>query len=186
MSLLATSSQTVGPYVHIAFPRVASADLAPEGVGGERIVVGGTIVDGDGKPMGDGFVEIWQADAEGRYVHPESSGAARSASGFKGFGRCATDAAGAFRFTTIKPGRVPGPGGALQAPHLSVLIFARGLLRHLNTRMYFPDEPANAQDPVLRLVPEERRATLVARRSAETLVWNVVLQGHDETVFFDY
>lgn len=186
MSLMTTSSQTVGPYVHLAFPHVASAELAPAGVPGERIAVHGTIVDGDGAPMIDGFIEIWQADAEGRYVHPESSGAARSASGFKGFGRCATDATGTFRFTTIKPGRVAGPGGVLQAPHLSVLIFSRGLLKHLATRMYFPDDPANGEDPVLRLVPEDRRATLIARRAADGIAWNVVLQGRDETVFFDY
>ncbi|MEO5700302.1 MAG: protocatechuate 3,4-dioxygenase subunit alpha [Casimicrobiaceae bacterium] len=186
MSLLATSSQTVGPYVHLAFPHVASADVAPAGVPGERIVVRGTIVDGDGKPMNDGFVELWQADAEGRYVHPESSGAAFADSGFKGFGRCATDNTGTFRFNTIKPGRVAGADGTLQAPHLTVLIFARGLLKHLATRMYFPDDAANAEDPILQLVPQARRSTLIARREADALAWNIVLQGPGETVFFDY
>ncbi|MEP7208851.1 MAG: protocatechuate 3,4-dioxygenase subunit alpha [Casimicrobiaceae bacterium] len=186
MSLLATSSQTVGPYVHLAFPHVASADLAPDGVPGVRVAVRGTIVDGDGKPMNDGFVEIWQADAEGRYVHPESSGAARASSGFKGFGRCATDTTGTFRFATIKPGRVAGPDGTLQAPHLSVLIFSRGLLKHLATRMYFPDDAANAEDPILRRVPEARRSTLIARREADGVAWNIVLQGPGETVFLDF
>ena len=94
---------------------------------------------------------------------------------------------GRYRFTSIKPGRVPGASGALQAPHISVMLFARGLLRHLNTRMYFPDDAANADDPVLRLVPDDRRRTLIAARRADgTLEWNVVLQGRDETVFFEY
>lgn len=183
MSLLATASQTVGPYVHIGFARLFNDNLAPEGVPGERVAVSGTIVDGAGQPMTDGIVEIWQADATGHYTHPESGGAARQ---FRGFGRVATDRTGTFRFTTVKPGRVPGPGGVLQAPHLSILIFSRGLLKHLSTRMYFPDEPANAEDAILKLVPAERRDTLVARRDGHGLAWNIVLQGRDETVFFDY
>ncbi|HZQ61365.1 MAG TPA: protocatechuate 3,4-dioxygenase subunit alpha [Casimicrobiaceae bacterium] len=183
MSLLATSNQTVGPYVHIGFAKLYRDDLAGGSGAGERVHLTGRIVDGDGKPMSDGIVEIWQADGNGRYAHPESSG---SASEFKGFGRVPTDRDGRFRFTTIKPGRVPVPGGALQAPHISVMIFSRGLLRHLSTRMYFPDEPSNAQDPILRLVPKDRRATLIATRGGEGLEWNVVLQGADETVFFDF
>ena len=183
MSLLATSSQTVGPYVHIGFTKLYKDDLAPAGVEGQRVAVSGRVVDGDGNPMGDGIVEIWQADAHGRYAHPES-GTTQSA--FHGFGRVPTDSDGRFRFTTIKPGRVPGPGGVLQAPHLSALIVSRGLLKHLSTRMYFPDDSI-AEDPILRLVPEERRATLVARSSGPgALEWNIVLQGRDETVFFDF
>ncbi len=186
MSLLATSSQTVGPYVHIGFTRLYNDNLAPAGVKGERVVVTGGIVDGEGRPMTDGIVEIWQADANGRYAHSEPQGGAPVDGAFKGFGRVPTDRGGKFHFTTIKPGRVPGPGGAMQAPHLSVLIFSRGLLKHLSTRMYFPDDATNAQDPVLRLVPEDRRATLIARRGGEGLVWDVVLQGANETVFFDF
>src|SRR6266704_484787 len=108
---------------------------------------------------------------------------------FRGFGRSLTDANGGYRFATIKPGRVPGPGGVQQAPHIAVTIFMRGLLKQLFTRVYFADDPANAQDPVLSLVPAERRATLIARRSAtdkSLFEWNVSLQGRDETVFFDY
>ena len=123
-------------------------------------------------------MEIWQADADGKY----------GKKGFRGFGRSATDDQGAFRFHTIKPGRVAGSGGKLQAPHLAVNVFMRGLLKQLVTRIYFPDEPANAKDAVLALVPAERRATLVAKKLAGkggVLAWNVVLQGRDETVFFD-
>ena len=185
MSLLATSNQTVGPYVHIGFAHLFRNELAPANTPGERVAITGRIVDGDGKPMNDGVVEIWQADAHGRYAHPESRGnAAKDA--FKGWGRTPTDRDGRFHFSTIKPGRVPVPGGALQAPHLSVLIFSRGLLRHLWTRMYFPDDAANAEDPILRLVPHDRRPTLIAQRQGAGLVWNVVLQGADETVFFDF
>lgn len=182
MSLLATSSQTSGPYVHIGFERLLRDNIAAPGVEGERVAVSGHIVDGEGRPMNDGFVEIWQADARGRYAHPESGGTEPE---FRGFGRVATDAEGRFAFTTVKPGRVPGPQGSEQAPHLTVLIFSRGLLRHLWTRMYFPDD-ANAEDPILALVPPDRRATLVARSvGPSALEWNIVLQGADETVFFD-
>ncbi len=133
--------------------------------------------------MTDGIVEIWQADAQGRYAHPEGGGAQAA---FKGFGRVPTDRDGQFRFTSIKPGRVPAADGAMQAPHLSIAVFARGLLKHLVTRMYFPDDPANAQDPVLALVPADRRQTLIAKRNGNELRWNIVIQGEAETVFFDY
>lgn len=187
MSLLATSSQTVGPYVAIGFARLNNDNLAPAGVTGERITVTGRIVDGDANPMTDGVIEIWQANAHGRYAHPEAAAEAPLEPAFKGFGRIPTDANGRFRFTSIKPGRVPGPGTAMQAPHLNVLIFSRGLLKHLNTRMYFPDETANAEDPILQLVPAERRQTLIAHNNTgnHELEWNIVLQGADETVFFD-
>jgi protocatechuate 3,4-dioxygenase alpha subunit len=123
-------------------------------------------------------VEIWQADAAGNYGQKP----------FRGFGRSATDDQGAFRFQTIKPGRVPGPDGKLQAPHIAVNVFMRGLLKQLVTRMYFPDDASNAADGVLARVPQERRGTLVAKPAAGKpgkLEWNVVLQGRDETVFFD-
>jgi protocatechuate 3,4-dioxygenase alpha subunit len=122
----------------------------------------------------------------GRYRHPEDPRAGEVDPRFRGFGRVATDAEGAFRFATVKPGRVPGPGGRLQAPHLACAVFLRGLLRHLVTRVYFPDEAANAQDPVLALVEPGRRSTLVARRGASpgSFAWDVVLQGDAETVFF--
>ena len=178
MSLHATTSQTVGPYLHIGLTWLIIEDLAPKGVAGERISIAGRVIDGDGKPVNDALVEIWQADADGKY----------GGKSFRGFGRSATDDKGAFRFRTIKPGRVAGPGGKRQAPHIAVNVFMRGLLKQLVTRVYFPDDPANAKDAVLALVPAERRATLVAKKVAgkgSVLEWNVVLQGRDETVFFD-
>jgi len=178
MSLHATTSQTVGPYLHIGLTPMTIENLAPAGVAGERVSIEGKVVDGDGKPVNDALVEIWQANAEGRYGQK----------GFRGFGRSPTDDEGMFRFQTIKPGRVPGPGGKLQAPHIAANIFMRGQLKQLVSRIYFPDDPANAEDPVLALVPAERRATLIAKRAAAkpgALEWNVILQGRDETVFFD-
>jgi protocatechuate 3,4-dioxygenase alpha subunit len=189
MSQLTTSSQTVGPYVKIGFEPFAVIDLAPAGVTGERITLSGRVTDGDGKPVNDGVIEIWQANAQGKYAHPEDAQDKPIEAGFRGFGRCLADGEGRFRFTSVKPGRVPGLGGAVQAPHIVVTVFMRGLLKHLITRVYFPDDPANAEDAVLKLVPPERRATLIARRSAAdkgTLEWNIILQGQDETVFFDF
>ena len=189
MSQLTTSSQTVGPYVKIGLGPFAVVDLAPAGVTGERITLSGRVTDGDGKPVNDAVIEIWQANARGKYAHPEDAQDKPIEAGFRGFGRCLTDDMGRYRFTTIKPGRVPGPGGAPQAPHIVVTVFMRGLLKHLITRVYFPDDPANAEDAVLKLVPADRRATLIARRSPTdtgTLEWNIVLQGKDETVFFDF
>src|ERR1043166_1315549 len=179
MSLLTTSSQTVGPYVRIGFEANAIEELAPPGVTGERITLTGRLTDGDGKPVNDAVVEIWQANAHGKYAHPEAAQDKPIDASFRGFGRSLTDADGGFRFATIKPGRVPGPGGSLQAPHIAVIVFMRGLLRHLITRVYFPDDPANAEDAVLRLVPAERRATLIATRGSakNALEWNVRLQG---------
>jgi protocatechuate 3,4-dioxygenase alpha subunit len=177
MSLHATTSQTVGPYLHIGLNWLIIEKLAPAGVPGERVAIEGRVLDGDGKPVNDALVEIWQADSRGAY------GGKR----FRGFGRSATDANGAYRFQTIKPGRVPGPDGTMQAPHLGVQIFMRGQLKQLVSRIYFPGDPANAKDPVLALVPAARRGTLVAKKGAKAgaLQWNVILQGKDETVFFD-
>ena len=178
MSLYATTSQTVGPYLHIGLTWLIREDLVGPGVTGDPITIQGRVLDGDGKPVNDALVEIWQADSRGKY------GASKR---FRGFGRSATDDAGAFRFSTIKPGRVPGPDGKLQAPHILAVIFMRGQLKHLVSRIYFPDEASNAQDPVLARVPKERRATLVARKTGKpgVLEWNVILQGRGETVFFD-
>lgn len=187
MSLITTASQTVGPYVKIGFVPLAVDSIAPEGVAGERVTLHGRLVDGDGKPITDGVLEIWQADAEGRYAHPE--GAKATPAAFRGFGRILTDGKGEFRFSTVKPGRVPGPDGKLQAPHLMVTVFMRGLLKHLLTRVYFPGESSNSDDPVLNLVPVDRRGTLIATGlagSTSSLEWNVVVQGTNETVFFDF
>jgi protocatechuate 3,4-dioxygenase, alpha subunit len=187
MSLYATGSQTVGPYLHIGLTWLTTRNIAPAGVPGERITVQGRLLDGDGAPVNDGLIEIWQANALGKYAHPEDRQKKGLHKRFRGFGRIPTDDRGAFRFTTIKPGAVPGPKGRAQAPHLVVGVFMRGLLKQLATRMYFPDEPANRRDPLLSLVPEARRGTLIAtRKSRGTLDWNIVLQGEGETVFFDF
>ena len=186
MKVPATTSQTIGPYLRIGLEWMVIEDLAPAGVAGERVRIEGRVIDGDGKPVNDAAVELWQANSHGRYAHPEDTRDLPLESAFRGYGRSLTDENGAFRFRTIKPGRVPGPDGKLQAPHLVVTIFMRGLLKQLLTRVYFPDDPANADDPILKLIPAERRATLIARGKGDGLEWNVILQGRDETVFFDF
>jgi protocatechuate 3,4-dioxygenase alpha subunit len=182
-----TSSQTIGPYLHIGMTWLVDENMAPEGVAGERVTVQGRMTDADGTPVNDAMVEIWQANSHGKYAHPEDNRDLPVDKAFTGFGRVYTDEDGRFRFHTIKPGRVPGPDGTTQAPHLNVTIFMRGLLKHLITRVYFEGENNDA-DPVFARVPAERRATLVARRGGKpgALEWNVVLQGDNETVFFDY
>jgi protocatechuate 3,4-dioxygenase alpha subunit len=192
MSLQMTASQTVGPYLHIGMDGLNIDNLVGEGVTGERLVIEGRVFDGNGKPVTDGLVEIWQANAHGKYAHPDDTRDLPLEPGFKGFGRLPTDEEGGFRFTTIRPGRVPGPASSLQAPHIIVSFFTRGLLKRLATRIYFQDEPANASDPILNQVPAERRSTLIARRVPEragVFEWNIVLQGETngqkETVFFD-
>jgi protocatechuate 3,4-dioxygenase alpha subunit len=161
--------------------------VAPD-VAGERVVIHGRVLDADGLGVPDAMLELWQANAAGRYAHPEDIQEKSLEKGFQGFGRIPTAEDGSFRFSTIKPGRVPGPGGTVQAPHIVVSVFMRGLLRRLVTRIYFPEEPANSEDYLLSLVEPARRATLIARKSVQhegALEWNVVLQGQDETVFFD-
>ena len=187
MSLKTTSSQTVGPYLHIGLTWLVTDNLIGAHVTGNPITVTGRIVDADGRPVDDALVEIWQANAHGRYDHPEDTRDLPLEAGFHGFGRVPTDAGGSFRFITVEPGRVPAADGTLQAPHINVTIFMRGMLKQLCSRIYFPDEPANAADAVLASLPAERRDTLIARRTGDaTLEWNVVLQGEGETVFFDY
>jgi protocatechuate 3,4-dioxygenase alpha subunit len=188
VSLQATTSQTVGPYFKIGLEWLNRDNLVGKGVSGERVTIQGRVVDGDGAPVPDAIVEIWQANAHGKYDHPEDTQDKPLEPGFKGYGRIATNADGVFRFTTIKPGPVPGPDGKEQAPHLVVSVFMRGVLRRTVTRIYFPDEPRNAADFILNLVEPARRSTLIAKKAAGdpgTLEWNVVLQGPDETVFFD-
>ena len=186
MSLVATTSQTVGPFFRLGWERLYRDDLTTPATQGERITLGGRVLDGDRVPVPDAVLEVWQANSYGKYSHPEDSQDKPGDPGFQGFGRVATNAGGEFQVTTVKPGPVPGPGGTTQAPHLLVLVFMRGLLKHLVTRIYFPDDPRNANDPVLNLVDSSRRQTLIARpESPGTLCWNVILQGPNETVFFD-
>lgn len=187
MSLRASTSQTIGPYLRIGLEWMQIEDLAPQGVAGQRVRVGGRVLDAESKPVNDAAVELWQANSHGKYASPEDPQEKPLDPGFRGYGRSLTDDEGMFGFRTIKPGRVPGPEGRLQAPHLVITIFMRGLLKQLVTRMYFPDEPSNADDPILNLVPPERRASLVARKAGDgALEWNVCLQGKNETVFFDF
>ena len=179
-----TSSQTIGPYLHIGMTWLVNENMAPEGTPGERLTLAGRVVDGDGAPVNDAMLEIWQANAAGRYAHPEDRrDSIPLDKGFSGWGRVCTDAEGHFRVSTIRPGRVPGPDGKLQAAHLNVTIFMRGMLRHLTTRIYFEGDPALGEDRVLAQVPQARRDTLVAHRKGTGYEWNVVLQGPGETVF---
>lgn len=182
MALPVTGSQTVGPFFRIGMAPLFRDDLAGPEVAGERITIHGRVLDGDGVGIPDASIEIWQADARGTYCESESSG------DFRGFGRVATGDRGEFRFTTIKPGCMAGPENTVQAPHLVVLVFMRGLLRHLVTRIYFADDTVNENDPILKLVPAERQHTLIAKRehvSPATFEWNIRMQGDDETAFFD-
>jgi protocatechuate 3,4-dioxygenase, alpha subunit len=187
MNKVPTSSQTIGPFFSIGLGRLCDATLAGDAVRGERIVIEGAVLDGDGLAVPDALLEIWQADADGKYDGDEPAGRPTEERRFRGFARVATDEHGRFQFATVKPGRVRHGDDLEMAPHLLVSIFMRGLLTRLVTRIYFCDEPTNATDPVLRLVPEERRGTLLARASVATparFEWNVKLQGPDETVFF--
>jgi protocatechuate 3,4-dioxygenase alpha subunit len=177
MGLRATTSQTVGPFFSLGLARLYRDNLTPPDFSGDRLSIAGRVLDGDGSPVPDALLEVWQANAIGDYDEPT----------FQGFGRIPTDDSGRFGFTTVKPGAVPGPRGTLQAPHIVVSVFARGLMRRLVTRIYFPEEPMNEADFALNLVPTERRGTLIARKTAQAgrLEWNVILQGTGETVFFD-
>jgi protocatechuate 3,4-dioxygenase, alpha subunit len=188
MTLRATTSQTVGPFFHIGLSWLYVNDLTGPGVSGQRVEITGRVLDADGQGVPDAMIEIWQANAHGKYAHPEDQQDKATEPGFSGYGRTPTGDDGSFRFKTIKPGRVPGPDGKLQAPHIVVSVFTRGLLRRLVTRIYFPDDETNSEDFALSLVEASRRRTLIARKSAKAegeLTWNVVLQGQDETVFFD-
>ncbi|MGH2466264.1 MAG: protocatechuate 3,4-dioxygenase subunit alpha [Candidatus Limnocylindrales bacterium] len=181
MSLPRTASQTVGPYFGFALPWPDGPFAARAGAPG-AIWIRGRVTDGAGEPVDDALIETWQADPAGRF--PEATGAA--ASGFRGFARCPTDCRGEYAILTLKPGRVAAPEGGLQAPHIDVLVFARGLLKHLMTRIYFADEASNGEDPVLAgLADVDLRGTLVAERTDDGYRFDIRLQGERETVFFD-
>lgn len=199
-----TPSQTVGPYYAYGltpegrkkwkpndlykWKETVGDNLVTPDAAGERIRIEGVIYDGDGQPITDAMLEIWQADAQGRYADPRNAKVLPNTK-FRGFGRSATDDNGLFAFDTIKPGAVAGPGGKMQAPHIVVCIFSRGMLRQVYTRLYFSDEAANASDPVLALVPADRRDTLIAKRESKegkTIYrFDIRVQGEGETVFFE-
>ncbi len=188
-----TPSQTVGPYFAYAltpeaygYAGIAGNRLVAPDTPGEHIVIEGRVLDGNGDPVEDALIEIWQADSRGRFADAPGGGSAD----FVGFGRCGTDPEGRFRFETVKPGRVPGPDARMLAPHVNVCLTARGLLNHLFTRIWFEDEAeANAEDAILALVPEDRRGTVIAKREvrggAVIYRFDIHLQGPRETVFFD-
>ncbi|CAN7391622.1 protocatechuate 3,4-dioxygenase subunit alpha [Phenylobacterium sp. LjRoot225] len=207
-----TPWQTVGPFFHYALPWKGAADLVagegdlgarpdliPEGhdllgpgdvvrtaAQGEAVEIFGCVYDGDGQPIPDAMVEIWQANPQGRYASEADPREELALDpNFIGFGRSSTSVDGAFRFRTLKPGRVPGPGNTLQAPHIAVGLMGRGLLKRLVTRIYFADEAANAEDPILALVPQDRRDTLIARYDGGAWRFDIHLQGEAETVFFE-
>jgi protocatechuate 3,4-dioxygenase, alpha subunit len=187
MSKVPTASQTVGPFFSIGFSGMCRAELVPHAAAGAGVTVRGRVLDGEGNPVPDAVLEIWHADRDGKY-DSRTADETRGAEGVPpGFGRVATNDQGEFRFTTRKPGAVRELDGRVQAPHLAVVLFMRGLLRHLVTRIYFTGESANAMDLILNLVPPERRATLLAVASSDTpgeFVWDIRLQGERETVFF--
>lgn len=181
-----TPPQTVGPFFHGSLLARARTSIAPTDAPGARITIEGRVLDGDGAAVPDAIVEVWHADGEGRYRHPADHRSADDPAPFLGFGRSGTDRHGRYRFETVRPGSVPGPGGSRQAPHLDVLVFARGLLDRLATRVYFEDDDPEAIDAFLATVPAERRTTLIARRDeARRYRHDLVLQGDTETVFFD-
>ena len=203
-SLSETASQTAGPYLHIGLAQNAAGIAVEDIFGpvmidertlGERIRIEGTVIDGTGAAVRDAMIELWQANAAGRYDHPADAGPAPLDPHFRGFGRAVTDfETGLYAFETIKPGPVRGRAGRMQAPHVNLAVFARGINFHLNTRIYFPDEPvANARDPLLNAIEQTaRRDTLIARRpEGKDAVghilyrFDIVLQGHGETVFLD-
>jgi len=183
-----TASQTVGPFFSIGMCARAMKNLVPARVshGVEVITIRGRVLDGDGQGVPDAILELWRADANGDFAarggHSDGNGVP------DGFARIPTNESGEFEFQTLKPGPIASGTGEIHAPHLVVLVFMRGLLRHLLTRIYFPQEAANETDPVLTAVPAQRRNTLVAARSGadqNELNWSVHLQGDEETAFFE-
>lgn len=189
MTLFPTPSQTAGPYFHIGCTNSHSVGcLAGPQAAGERVWLHCRVLDGEGNPLNDAMLELWQADSKGKYSHLDGGSDAPGDPHCTGFGRLATDEQGQCMFETIKPGPVPGPDGTKQAPHINVSVFARGILKRLPTRLYFGGEHANTTDPILALVPEERRSTLLAQPDPKNpghWTFDIHLNGANETVFFD-
>jgi protocatechuate 3,4-dioxygenase alpha subunit len=189
VTLPLTPSQTAGPFFAIGLPWADGPYVVPEGTPG-AIAIGGQVLDGAGQPVPDAMVETWQASPDGRFAHPDDPRGSSETAGFRGFGRCPTDAGGRYRFITLRPGRLPWAGGGWEAPHLDVSVFARGLLDRVVTRIYFPDDgAANLADPVLGAIADPgRQATLVAVAEPGPpgeFRFDIRLQGERETVFFD-
>lgn len=184
-----TGSQTIGPFFHYALPAEDERILVRDQTWGQRIRIEGVVYDGDGVPVTDALVEIWQADAAGFFNHPADPNHAQADPAFRGFGRSDTVRGGLFSFITVKPGAVVTEGEERRAPHVNVRVFARGMLVHAVTRLYFSDEPSNAADPVLSGLDPERRQTLVAWRESSGEVpcyrFDIRLQGEGETIFFN-
>jgi protocatechuate 3,4-dioxygenase, alpha subunit len=183
VTLPPTPSQTIGPFFAVGLPWPDGPDVVADGSPG-ACWIGGRVLDGAGDPVPDALVETWQADPQGRFAHPDDP-RGPAAPGFRGFGRCPTDAEGRWAVRTVKPGPLPGLGGGVEAPHLNVSVFARGLLGRLVTRVYFPDEPeANAADPLLGSIPDRAvRDRLVAVADGDRLRFDIHLQGDQETPF---
>ena len=185
-----TSSQTVGPFFHFGLLREGGNVLAGPSARGERIILLGRVTDGIGEPVPDALLEIWQPDARGIFAHPADPLSDQADPEFRGFGRAGTDVEGVYRFETVKPGAVARPPDEASAPHANLHVFARGMLIHLMTRIYFEDEPANGGDPLLSALPEEKRTRLLARAEPgegvpRTYRFDVCLQGELETPFFE-
>jgi len=189
-----TPTQTVGPFFSDCLLRTGALcnSLVAQDTPGERIRIEGRVLDGDGAPVPDAMVEIWQANSYGLYNHPSDKRDLPIDPGFIGFGRSGTNEDGTFWFETVKPGPVPYDDTRMQAPHFNITVFARGLLNHLVTRLYFADDPQTANDPILALVPTQRQSTLLARPSqsgnssrVNVYRFDLVLQGDKETVFFN-
>ncbi|MCT2588087.1 protocatechuate 3,4-dioxygenase subunit alpha [Actinophytocola gossypii] len=176
-----TPSQTVGPFFSHALTWLDGPDVVAEDAPG-AIWLRGRVFDGAGEPVPDALIESWQADPDGRFDHPDDPRGA--VPGFRGYGRSATDDDGRWGIRTLLPGRVPGVDGRLQAPHVDLSVFARGLLDRVVTRVYFADQPSNSDDAVLSALPADRRSTLIAPRSADGYTFDIRLQGERETVFF--
>ena len=184
---LATPAQTVGPFFHFSLTAQQKLGrMAGPAARGERIRLAIRVFDSEGTPAPDAMIELWQADANGKYEHPEDTQAQAPDPDFCGFGRLQTDESGGCVFDTVRPGRVPAAGGERQAPHINVIVLARGVLAPLFTRLYFADDAANAADGVLALVPEDRRETLMARLRDRAWRFDIHLSGDRETVFFDW
>jgi protocatechuate 3,4-dioxygenase alpha subunit len=181
-----TPFQTLGPFFDFGLVIPAGEIVADAAAAGRHITVEGAVRDGAGHPLPDALIEVWQADSSGKYRNAADPQNTTVDAAFGGFGRVATDDKGTFLFRTVMPGRVPGPDGRLQAPHVAVGVLARGVLTRLITRIYFDDESSNGEDTVLSLVPASRRGTLLAKRvGADAYRFDIVLQGAGETVFFD-